>query len=150
MGSKSRLVAPIQCGPIWHLHMTAYQMPFGKLSMVQETTPEEVRRKTPDVYHPLVNTHPETGKKALYLDPATTAGIEGMPEDEGLSLLQELATHAASPAFVYRHVWQPGDIIMWDNGFLLHRRDAFATNQNRLLKRTTIRLSEKRHILPGL
>lgn len=115
----------------------------------QETTPEEVRRKTPDVYHPLVNTHPETGQKAMYLDPATTVGIEGMPEDEGLSLLQELATHAASPAFVYRHVWQPGDVIMWDNGFLLHRRDAFATDQNRLLKRTTIRLSENQHILPG-
>jgi taurine dioxygenase len=115
----------------------------------QETTPEEVRQKTPDVYHPLVNTHPETGQKAMYLDPATTVGIEGIPEDEGLSILQELAIHAASPAFVYRHVWQPGDVIMWDNGFLLHRRDAFATDQNRLLKRTTIRLSEKRHILPG-
>jgi taurine dioxygenase len=115
----------------------------------QETTPEEVRRKTPDVYHPLVNTHPETSQKSLYLDPATTVGIEGMPEDEGISLLQELATHAASPVFVYQHVWQPGDIVMWNNGFLLHRRDAFAANQNRLLKRTTIRLSKKHHILPG-
>ncbi|MEL0019820.1 MAG: TauD/TfdA family dioxygenase [Rickettsiales bacterium] len=115
----------------------------------QEKTPEEVRRKTPDVTHLLVNRHPVTGTSALYLDPATTIGIEGLPEDEGQELLDELAAHAAQPAFVYRHDWQVGDVVMWDNGFMLHRRDAFGTDQNRLLKRTTIRLSPNQHIIPS-
>lgn len=114
----------------------------------QEITPEEVRRKTPDVSHALVNEHPVTGVKALYLDPATTIGVEGMPEDEGIALLDELATHATSPEFIYEHDWHAGDIIVWDNGFLLHRRDAFGTAQNRLLKRTTIRLGADSHLLP--
>lgn len=115
----------------------------------QEATPEDVRNGTPDVLHPLVNTHPVSGQKALYLDPGTTTGIDGISTTDGQSLLDELAAHATAPAFVYRHEWQPGDVIMWDNGFLLHRRDAFARNTNRLLKRTTIRLDATRHIVPG-
>ena len=115
----------------------------------QETTPEEVQRKTPDVTHALVNEHPITGLKALYLDPATTTGVEGMPQDEGISLLGELATHATSSAFIYEHDWQVGDIIIWNNGFLLHKRDAFGIRQNRLLKRTTIQLPESSHFLPN-
>ena len=78
----------------------------------QETTPEEVQRKTPDVTHALVNEHPITGQKSLYLDPATTTGVEGMPHDEGISFLGELATHATSSAFIYEHDWQVGDIII--------------------------------------
>lgn len=115
----------------------------------QEITPEEVRKKTPDVLHRLVNLHPRTGQKSLYLDPATTVGVDGMPEDEGIDLLAELAAHATATEFVYQHKWQTGDIVMWDNGFLLHRRDAFPVAQNRLLKRTTIRLSDKQHFIPS-
>jgi len=114
----------------------------------QEITPEEVRRKTPDVTHALVNEHPVTGEKALYLDPATTIGVEGMSEDEGTAFLDELADHATSPEFAYEHEWQAGDIIVWDNGFLLHRREAFGEGQNRLLKRTTIRFAADSHLLP--
>ncbi len=115
----------------------------------QESTPEEVKSKTPDVLHPLVHRHPVSGKKALYLDPATMSGIDGMSETEGNALLDELNAHATRPEFVYRHDWQIGDLIMWDNGFLLHRRDAFPRSQNRLLKRTTIRLPASRHIIPN-
>ncbi|MEC7648718.1 MAG: TauD/TfdA family dioxygenase, partial [Pseudomonadota bacterium] len=106
----------------------------------QETTPEEVQRKTPDVTDALVNEHPITGTglKALYLNPATTTGVEGTPQDEGISLLGELATNATSSAFIYENDWQVCDIIIWNNGFLLHKRDAFGIRQNRLLKRTTI------------
>jgi taurine dioxygenase len=110
---------------------------------------EELRRRTPPVAHPLVNTHPMTGRKSLYLDPTTTVGIDGMPEDEGGALLDELNAHATRPEFVYTHRWQIGDLVMWDNGFLLHRRDPFDPRQNRLLKRTTIRLSSERHIVPA-
>ena len=110
---------------------------------------EELRRRTPPVAHPLVNTHPVTGHKSLYLDPTTTVGIDGLPEAEGRALLDELNDHATRPEFVYAHRWQIGDLVMWDNGFLLHRRDPFDPRQNRLLKRTTIRLSPERHIVPA-
>ena len=108
----------------------------------------ELRRKTPPVMHPLVNTHPVIGTKSLYLDPSTTVGIEGMSETEGRALLGELATHATRPEFVYSHDWQIGDVLAWDNGFTLHRRDPFDMRLNRLLKRTTMRLSPERHIVP--
>ncbi len=110
---------------------------------------EEILAQTPDVTHMLVHIHPASGAKTLYLDPTTMVGIEGMDEAEGRMLLDELTEHATRPEFVYRHDWRPGDLIMWDNGFLLHRRDAFPTYQNRLLKRTTVRLSPDRHIIPG-
>ena len=110
---------------------------------------EEIQAQTPDVTHTLVHAHPVSGAKALYLDPTTMIGIEGVDEAEGRALLDELIEHATRPEFVYRHDWRPGDLVMWDNGFLLHRRDAFRTDQNRLLKRTTIRLSPDRHIVPG-
>ena len=110
---------------------------------------EELRRRTPPVAHPLVNTHPVSGRKSLYLDPTTTVGIDGLPEEEGRELLESLNRHATRPEFVYTHRWQIGDLVMWDNGFLLHRRDPFDAQQNRLLKRTTIRLSPQRHIVPS-
>ena len=114
-----------------------------------ETVPtEEILARTPDVTHSLVQTHPTSGARTLYLDPSTMVGIEGMPHSQARSLLDELVQHATRPEFVYSHDWQPGDLIMWDNGFMLHRRDAFRTDQNRLLKRTTIRLSPDRHIIP--
>ncbi len=110
---------------------------------------EAIRRKTPDVTHPLVHTHPVSGRKALYLDPSTTIGIEGLPDDEGENLLEELGDHATRPEFVYTHEWQVGDVIMWDNGFLLHRREPYDASQNRLLKRATANLPADRHIGPG-
>ena len=114
-----------------------------------ETVPtEEILAKTPDVTHALVQTHPTSGARTLYLDPSTMVGIEGMDQPEARSLLDELIQHATRPEFVYSHDWRPGDLIMWDNGFMLHRRDAFRTDQNRLLKRTTIRLSPDRHVIP--
>lgn len=115
----------------------------------EDTMSAALRRKTPPVAHPLVNVHPTTGKKSLYLDPTTAVGIQGLPEAAGRALLDELNAHATQPAFVYTHRWQAGDLIMWDNGFLLHRRDPFDPNQNRLLKRTTLRLSPARHIVPA-
>jgi taurine dioxygenase len=109
---------------------------------------ESVRRQTPDVRHALVNAHPLTGTKSLYLDPSAMVGIEGMSESEGRQLLDILSAHATQPAFVYRHEWQIGDVVMWDNGFMLHRRDPYDASQSRLLKRTTIRLSPSRHTVP--
>ena len=119
---------------------------YGEIDKMAE---DEIRRRTPDVTHPLVHTHPVTGRKALYLDPGTMAGIDGMEPGEGRALLDRLIAHATGPRFVYRHDWQVGDTVLWDNGFLLHRRDDFDPAENRWLKRATFRPSPARHIVPG-
>ncbi len=76
-------------------------------------------RERPAV-HPLVRTHPQTGRRALYLG-NHASHVLGMPEAEGVSLLEELLMHTTQRPFVYAHPWQPGDLIMWDNCCLLHR-----------------------------
>ena len=108
----------------------------------------EAKRKTPPILHPLVHTHPVTGRKALYLDSTTTIGIEGTDGATGFSLLDEIYDIATRPEFVYRHDWQVGDVVMWDNGMTMHRREPFDPAARRLMKRTTIFLSRERHIVP--
>jgi taurine dioxygenase len=109
---------------------------------------EEARRKTPPITHPLVHTHPVTGSKALYLDSTTTTGIDGMDDSAGSALLEEIYAFATRSQFVYRHDWQVGDAVLWDNGFTMHRREPFDPLARRLLKRTTMFLSGDRHIVP--
>jgi taurine dioxygenase len=86
------------------------------------TLSEENRAAVPDaVLHPLVRTHPETGRKAIYLNPIRIEGIVGMQEGAALALLDELLEHARQPRFEYRHQWRAGDLVMWDNRCLLHK-----------------------------
>lgn len=73
------------------------------------------------VIHPLVRTHPESGRKALYINPIRIDGIVGMPEGEALGLLDALLAHATQEKYQYRHRWQPGDLVLWDNRCLLHK-----------------------------
>jgi alpha-ketoglutarate-dependent taurine dioxygenase len=115
---------------------------------VDRVISDEARRKTPPVLHPLVHNHPVTGKKALYLDFTTTVGIEGLDAADGSLLLDEIYACATQPEFVYRHNWQVGDIVAWDNGLMMHRREPFDPAARRLMKRTTIFLSRDRHIVP--
>jgi taurine dioxygenase len=115
---------------------------------VDRAISEEAKRKTPPVLHPLVHPHPVTGRKALYLDSTTTVGIEGMDEVSGAALLDEIYAFATRPEFVYRHHWRVGDVVMWDNGLTMHRREPFDPAARRLMKRTTIFLSSERHIVP--
>jgi len=115
---------------------------------VDRTISEEAKRKTPPILHPLVHTHPITGRTALYLDSTTTVGIDGMDETSGAALLEEIYQFATRPEFLYRHHWQVGDALLWDNGFTMHRREPFDPSARRLMKRTTIFLSRERHIVP--
>ncbi|MCW5576113.1 MAG: TauD/TfdA family dioxygenase, partial [Burkholderiales bacterium] len=95
--------------------------------------------QTPDVAHPVVRTHPNTGRKALYVFEGECVGIEGMPEDEALDLIAKLTEHCIQPQYIYRHVWRKGDVVMWDNAATLHLATAdYALPQRRLLYRTTI------------
>lgn len=103
-----------------------------------EPTSKEQKKKTPDVSHPMVRTHPYTGRKALYICPGMTTRIVDMPENESDALLRELFDWCTRPDFVYTHEWQEGDALLWDNACTMHRRDQFDGRHDRLLKRTTI------------
>jgi taurine dioxygenase len=74
-----------------------------------------------DVMHPVVRTHPASGRKALYVSPRHTLSIEGLDEDESEELLQELFTHQQRPEFRYVHKWRLGDVVIWDNRCILHK-----------------------------
>jgi taurine dioxygenase len=89
-------------------------------------------------WHPVVRTHPATGRKALYVNRLMTREIEGLPRDESEAILQRLFDHQEQPEFVYEHVWRPGDILMWDNRCTLHARTDFSSGERRLLRRVTI------------
>ena len=84
--------------------------------------PEEKRKAIAAfVDHPLVRTHPETGRKAIYINPIRIEEIVGMDEADALPLLDELLAHATQPEFEYRHKWKAGDVVIWDNRCLLHK-----------------------------
>ena len=97
-----------------------YQSRYSERKLM--TLPDAARAKVPDaVLHPLVRTHPESGRKSIYLNPIRTEGIVGMAESDALALLDDLLAHATQPQFEYRHQWRSGDMVMWDNRCLLHK-----------------------------
>ena len=96
----------------------------------------------PSYVHPVVRTHPATGRKALYVNRLMTVRIEGLPQEESDELLNFLFDHQEQRQFVYEHVWRPGDILMWDNRCTLHARTDFSPGERRLLRRVII-LGEK-------
>ena len=87
---------------------------------VAERTDDE-RRETPDVVHPLVRTHPESGRQALYINPNRIERIAGMDEAESDTLLDELYAFAFQERFQYHHEWRLGDVVIWDNRCTMHR-----------------------------
>ena len=95
--------------------------------------------ETPDIAHPIVRTHPYTGRKALYVTAGECVGIVGMPEDEAAGLITELDAHCVRPEFLYRHRWQVGDLLMWDNTTAMHLAICdYALPERRLMHRTTV------------
>ena len=74
----------------------------------------------PERLHPMVRTHPETGRKALFVSPRFVIGIDGMPDSEAQPLLDELFEHQRRPEFIYRHKWRLGDLVFWDNRCTIH------------------------------
>jgi taurine dioxygenase len=91
------------------------------------------------VYHPLVVTHPETGRRALYLGRRRNAYLAGLPLTESEALLDELWHHATQAELTWRHQWQVGDLVLWDNRCTMHRRDSFDPQLRRILHRTQIK-----------
>jgi taurine dioxygenase len=100
---------------------------------------EEEKRRMPDVIHPLVRTHPDTSRRALYLGPNTSLPL-GMDEKEGVALIDRLMQHTIDPALVYAHRWEPGDLVVWDNHTVVHRATEYDRQRyRRLMHRVTVR-----------
>jgi taurine dioxygenase len=96
-------------------------------------------RKIPGTYHPLVCSHPKTGRKCLYLGRRGNAHIEGLGVEESEELLDQLWAHAIRPEFRWDQVWRVGDLILWDNRCTMHRRDAFDDSARRIMHRTQVK-----------
>lgn len=100
-------------------------------------TPEQIAEVKP-VVHPVVRTHPETGRKALFVSEHFTTRIVDVPEDESRALLDELFRLTTLPELVYRHQWQPHDMVFWDNRSVTHLAAGCPDHLRRRLNRTTI------------
>ncbi|HTR84052.1 MAG TPA: TauD/TfdA family dioxygenase [Reyranella sp.] len=95
-------------------------------------------RKTPGAVHPLVRLHPLTKRKALFLGRRPGAYIHGLSVEESEKLLDEIWAHATKPEFAWYQKWRIGDLVLWDNRCVMHRRDAFDESLRRLMHRTQI------------
>jgi taurine dioxygenase len=98
----------------------------------------KLRDGIPSCWHPIVRTHPDTRRKALYVNRLMTVAIEGMSDAEGEELLEALFEHQEQPQFIYEHVWRPHDLLLWDNRCALHARTDFSADERRLMRRLTI------------
>jgi taurine dioxygenase len=116
----------------------------GKLAMqVYEygttiKTQQYDRTKVPHYAHPVFRKHPATGRSALFVNELMTEEIIGLPKDESDEILAFLFPHLRRPEFIYEHVWQVGDLVMWDNRCSLHARTDFPDDQRRMLRRLTV------------
>jgi taurine dioxygenase len=102
--------------------------------------PSEAKQRVPNaVLHPIVRTHPETGRRSIYINPIRVEGILGLDHREALPLLDDLLAHATAPKFQYRHKWEPGDLVMWDDRSLLHKANGdYDMNEVRYLYRVML------------
>ena len=87
----------------------------------------------------MVRTHPETGKKALFLGRRINAYVLGLSVEASEALLDELWSHTTQEKFTWRQDWRVGDLIWWDNRCAMHRRDAFDPASRRLMHRTQLK-----------
>ena len=118
-----------------HVYLSKYSpRSLGRLS-------EESRRNLPPPgIHPLVRTNPDNGRKALYLNPVRMESIEGMGDNEALSLIDELMQHATQKKYEYRHQWRPGDWVIWDNRSVMHQANPdYDMNERRFLFRLMLK-----------
>ncbi|MGA3397579.1 MAG: TauD/TfdA family dioxygenase [Acetobacteraceae bacterium] len=113
---------------------------FGHLHTLASLKPltEEEKAAMPPVWQPMVRRHPVTGRESLYISPIYNDEIEGMSAQDGKSLIDALTAFAAQPRFVYRHHWQPDDVVMWDNRCTMHQVTPHDPRERRVMHRTTI------------
>ena len=125
---KSRLEGLVAEHSLWH----------SRAKLGGYIPAEEERKSHPSARHSVVRRHPGSGRNALYIA-SHASHVIGMPVEEGQALLAELLEFATQPQFVYRHKWQIGDLLIWDNRCTMHRATPFeATDHVRDMRRTTI------------
>jgi taurine dioxygenase len=105
----------------------------------QGVNPSDDPRESPGAFHPLVCTHPETGRRMLYLGRRRNAYIEGFELAESEALLDALWAYVDRAEFAWHTVWQVGDLVLWDNRCTMHRRDPFDPAARRVMHRTQIK-----------
>jgi taurine dioxygenase len=105
----------------------------------QGVTATDDPRTSPGAMHPLVCTHPDTGRRMLYLGRRRNAYIGGLELAESEALLDELWSYVERPEFAWEHVWRVDDLVLWDNRCTMHRRDAFDPEQRRVMHRTQVK-----------
>ena len=130
-------------GPAWKSRIAnlraVHNLDFSRTRRHGEDPMSEAqRRETPPVDHPVVRTHPETGRKCLYLGDHAES-IVGMPYAEGRALIEELNALAVHPDLTYEHRWTPKELIVWDNRCVMHRATPYdPATQGRVVRRCTV------------
>jgi taurine dioxygenase len=113
---------------------SAYSRELDQRSMPIIVSPEADKMHA----HPLVRTHPVTGREALFISPVYTIGIEGWAPEEADPLLGELYKHMVQDRFIYRHKWKAGMVVMWDNRCTMHNAEGGYDGHLRVMHRTTV------------
>jgi taurine dioxygenase len=116
------------------------QHDFGHLHTLAKLKPltEEEKAAMPPVWQPMVRKHPVTGRVSLYISPIYNDAVEGMDTVQARQLISDLTEFAAEPRFVYRHRWEPDDILLWDNRCTMHQVTPHDPLERRVMHRTTI------------
>jgi taurine dioxygenase len=120
-----------------HSYLAKYEELRAKNPWRPKLSQAQIEQVAPAV-QPVVRTHPETGRKALFVSEHFTTRIVGLPPEESNALLAELFAHSVKPEFVYRHQWAPHDLVFWDNRSLMHLAAGTPDHLRRRLNRTTV------------
>lgn len=116
-----------------------YQSKYSPRALTGLNADSRAKLPPPGV-HPLVRTHPENGRKALFLNPVRMEAIVGMADEEALSLIDELMQHATQKKYEYRHRWRHGDWVLWDNRSVMHQANPdYDMNERRYLYRLMLK-----------
>jgi taurine dioxygenase len=127
-------------GPMIAVHHYGNRKVTDEMSRVAASPlTDEQKAKMPLITHPIVRVHPVTGRKALYAVSGSSYGIVGMPEDEAVALLDELAAHATQPRYQLSYAYSVGDVVIWDNASLMHSATLSDPDDPRTLWRITIK-----------
>ena len=136
IGMAAAETAALLLGGLLAIHVYQSSHSARQLMPLSDANKERVPNA---VLHPVVRTHPESGRKAIYINPIRIEGILGLDHKEALPLLADLLEHATAERFQYRHQWKPGDLVMWDNRCLLHKANGdYDMSQVRYLYRVML------------
>jgi alpha-ketoglutarate-dependent taurine dioxygenase len=129
----NELIACSALEVVWTLDGKKRVIASADLETVSDVT------KVSGARQPLVRTHPETGRNALFLGRRINAYVVGLPVEDSEALLDFLWEHTVQKKFTWRQEWRVGDLIWWDNRCAMHRRDAFDPTMRRLMHRTQLK-----------